>query len=156
MTVTKNDELLNNSCIVSCELNKVHFYLLTNKHLILQTSFSPWWKTVISSLCYCQKLRFCNQRQQVKTQQTPPDHHKGALHKLQLFFPHLSNCQRRFLLLITFPFFFSLLSPWRPSISFTYRICVKWQINTKSPPGSQDTLSLCAGLTSLLFNGDLY
>lgn len=42
MSVVKNDEQLNNLCTVSCELNKIRastFYLLTNKHLILQTVF---------------------------------------------------------------------------------------------------------------------
>lgn len=80
----------------------------------------PNWKRGISPRCYCQKLCFCNQLQQVKTQQTPPDHHKRALHSLQLS-SRFSNYQRCFLLLFTFPFLFFSFVPLKapPLVSIT-------------------------------------
>lgn len=79
--------------------------------------------------CYCQNLCLCNQLKQVKTQLTPPDHHKRSRHSVHIS-PLLSNCQRRFLLCSTFPFpLFSLVSPLRAPINFNSCICVDGQIN---------------------------
>lgn len=52
---------------------------------------------------------------------------------------------------LSFPFFSSVPFERTPLVSIC--VCVKWQINTKLPLGPQDTLALCAALTSLFFMG---